>query len=423
MKDKLLVLGLDGFSHYFLCQKYFKENMPFFTRFCKTHNSHSMNSVIPVVSSVAWTSYSTGKNPGEHGIYGFVDRISRPFQLFVPTSNNRSRNTIFTELSKNKKVYSINVPISYPPEPVSGKMVSCFLCPEIQKSTYPLDYWKELYKRDYIIDVDATLISVNPIEMLYQLICAMEIRFELLYSIILDEEWDFIQLHIMETDRLLHFFYNCIEKNDKSNKEEEELTNVFFQKLDLKIQRMLELIGSDCKLLVLSDHGMCKINKEVQINLWLKQKGWLKIDDTNLEKYKKESICYSLTPGRIYINRKGREEKGYIEDEDYEQIRKMIKNELLRIKDDETGEYVINKVYLKEDLYSGDQISKAPDLIAQPNKGFDLKANTVGNSIFSRGYLNGMHTLEDAMIVGKNIDVSKVESIDQIYDVIIRSFR
>ena len=32
-----------------------------------------MQSSIPEISSVAWSSIVTGKNPGEHGIFGFTD--------------------------------------------------------------------------------------------------------------------------------------------------------------------------------------------------------------------------------------------------------------------------------------------------------------------------------------------------------------
>ncbi len=422
MTGKFFVLGLDGFSYSYLEQNRFRENMPFFTRLCMKLQAHSMSSVIPVISSVAWTSYSTGKNPGEHGIYGFVDKINNPFRLIVPTSNNRKKDTIFKVLSKNKKVYSINVPISYPPEPVSGKMVSCFLCPELQKATYTAEYWKELYKRNYIIDVDASLIGSNPIEMLQQLIKAMEIRFELIYDIVENEEWDFVQLHIMETDRLLHFFYTYITDNITNTKKEKSMVNEFFLSLDTKIEKLVDLLGDDCRLLVLSDHGMCEIKSEVQINLWLKQRGWLKIsDNVGIAEYDRESICYSLTPGRIYINIKGREEKGTVNTNEYEYIREMIREELLQMKYIDTDEPIMDKVYRKEELYFGDEVGAAPDLVAHPRAGFDLKANTTGDSIFTHTYLNGMHTFEDAMIVGKNVDVSQVNSIDQVYDVIMRS--
>ncbi len=424
MKEKFFVLGLDGFSYSYLGQNRFTEMMPFFTNLCMKQQAHSMHSVIPVISSVAWTSYSTGRNPGEHGIYGFVDKINNPFQLVVPTSDHRKKDTIFKKLSKNKRVYSINVPISYPPEPVSGKMVACFLCPKLQKATYPDEYCRELIKRNYIIDVDASLIGSNPIEMLRQLIEAMKIRFEIIYDIIEKEEWDFVQLHIMETDRLLHFFYTYITDNAANSRQEQSLVNEFFMNLDAKIEKLADLLGNDCRLLVLSDHGMCEIKSEVQINLWLKQRGWLKIsDNTGIAGYDRESICYSLTPGRIYINLKGREEKGAVNTNEYEDVREMLREELLQMKYADTGEPIMDKVFRREELYFGDEIGAAPDLIAHPRAGFDLKANTTGNSIFTHTYLNGMHTFDDAMIVGKNVDVSQINSIEQVHDIIMRELK
>jgi predicted AlkP superfamily phosphohydrolase/phosphomutase len=420
MNDKFFVLGLDGMPYSLMGTDYFKNHMPKLIALFKQAGLHRMNSVYPVISSVAWTSYATGANPGEHGIYGFVDRYYNPFSLMVPTSLDRKKATIWKNLSRDKKVYSINVPLTYPPEQVSGKMVSCFLCPKIEKLTYPSDYYKVLKNMEYIIDVDAFLARTDRIGMLNQLIKAMQIRFRLVFDILKEEEWDFIQLHIMETDRLMHFFFDNI--GGVSTNEEQILVDRFFQLLDENIDRLIQKLGDEVKILILSDHGMCHIQTEVQMNIWLEQQGLLhfsKNSDRTIEAYSPDSICYSLTPGRIYINLAGREEKGTVALKDYDMVRENIRKQLLELVHAETGQPVIDKVLFREEYYTGQCLEQAPDIIAHPVNGFDLKASVMEKEVFTHSCLNGMHTYEDAVIAGINMDVSGISSILQVYNLIM----
>src|SRR5699024_2480048 len=117
-------------------------------------------------------------------------------------------------------------------------------------------------------------------------------------------------------------------------------------------------------IIILSDHGFCQIKSEVQINLWLEQQGLLSLDsDRNLENYNENTICYSLVPGRIYINLEGREERGTVKQSEYNSVRDKIKTKLLKISDPDSGELIIDKVMYPEEIYHGDCVSNAPDII------------------------------------------------------------
>ena len=194
----------------FLEHRLAQENMPKLTKIAKESGITRMNSVYPVVSSVAWTTYSTGENPGGHNIFGFVDRVAKPFGIKIPTAKDRKARTIWSRLSRQgKRVIIINVPMTYPPERVNGILVSGFLCPDIEKSSYPVQFCNYLKSQDYTIDVDAWLAQNNQKKkFMEQLHRAMEKRFTLTFKLFEREEWDFFQLHIMETDRLFHFFWN-----------------------------------------------------------------------------------------------------------------------------------------------------------------------------------------------------------------------
>lgn len=393
--------------------------MPNIKKILERGSMKEISSVYPVISSVAWTSFATGTNPGEHGIYGFIDREVNPFDIYIPTSRDRKKEPIWKVLSeKGKKVTVINVPITYPVEEVNGKMISCFLCPDIKKGTFPPEMAQTLENMGYIIDPDAWLARSDKSEFFYQIILAMEKRFEVAMNLI-EEDWDYFQLHIMETDRHMHFFWDSIYD---IGHEFHERTMLFYEKLDQYIGKLLNRLNTNDSIVVLSDHGFCGIKKEVQLNEWLVQEGFLKIDKgiTDLSKYHSSTIAYSLLPGRIYLNLLGREEKGTVSEASYHQTCQLIKEKLLEFKDPETNEKIIDKVFMRDEIYRGAMKAGAPDLVAHPTNGYDLKGFVPSRELFAKTALCGMHTYENALVMGINFDIEEIESIGDIYNQILR---
>src|ERR1051325_8760378 len=80
-----------------------------------------LRSTIPPWTFPAWTSFMTGKNPGKHGVYDFLRPRQGSYDLeFVNGSHRRAR-TFWQILSEaGRKVVSISVPCTFPPEPVNG---------------------------------------------------------------------------------------------------------------------------------------------------------------------------------------------------------------------------------------------------------------------------------------------------------------
>lgn len=103
MSNKIFVLGIDGMSYSLMQSEYIKSLMPNLSNLCMRHNLNKINSVYPVISSVAWTSFVTGSNPGEHGIFGFADRQYKPFKIMIPTSANRKKPPIWSQLPQDKR--------------------------------------------------------------------------------------------------------------------------------------------------------------------------------------------------------------------------------------------------------------------------------------------------------------------------------
>lgn len=419
-KKRTFVLGIDGTPYSLLEKNFAQGKMPQLKKLAGEFKLKRISSVYPTISSVAWTSYMTGKNPAVHNIFGFVDRTAKPFAINIPTAKDRRAETIWGELSRQgKRVIVVNVPLTYPPEKVNGILVSGFLCPDIEKSCYPEGIAEHLKSLNYVIDADVWLARDNhKEEFMRQLYQITEKRFKVGFDLMEKEEWDFFQLHIMETDRLFHFFWDNIVERGEFSKDIEG----YFQQLDFLIGQLKERLSDQDRLLILSDHGFCAIKNEVQLSLWLEEQGFLRFEpgaERKLKNYHRATRCYCLIPGRIFINLVDREEKASVPQNDYAKLRQEIKDRLLDFKNPQNGEEVIDQVFFREEIYQGPYLEQAADIIAHPKRGYDLKGTTDASRIFDSSPLKGMHTYDDAFALGINLDLDGVNLIQEVKKIII----
>ncbi len=115
-----------------------------------------------------------------------------------------------------------------------------------------------------------------------------------------------------------------------------------------------------------------------------------------------------MDPGRIFINLRGREPLGSVNPgKEYEALRDELMEALGQLRDPEGGEPIIEKVYKREEIYSGECFPQAPDLVAMPNRGYDLKGSVKKSVLAQKGFVNGTHTYDDAMIYIRGQHISK----------------
>ncbi|MFW9973311.1 MAG: alkaline phosphatase family protein, partial [Candidatus Odinarchaeota archaeon] len=70
MRTRHVILGIDGVPFDLMNKLSNSGVMPNFNQLKKEFYFNKMKSSIPHISSVSWSSIITGKNPGEHGIFG-----------------------------------------------------------------------------------------------------------------------------------------------------------------------------------------------------------------------------------------------------------------------------------------------------------------------------------------------------------------
>jgi predicted AlkP superfamily phosphohydrolase/phosphomutase len=441
---KALIVGIDGVP-YSLLSTYIKNDiMPNLKKILSQgFRLHQMNASIPDISSVSWTSFNTGVNPGEHGIYGFTDLKPDTYSLTFPNSKdvkappfweilgktNHQTSTLFQKyhhkISQPYRSIIFNVPHTYPALPMKGILISGFVAIDLKKATFPDSVYPYLHSIHYLIDVEAEKAKEDKVAFMKSLFDCIEIRKKAISHFLTEESWDLFFACITETDRLHHFFFDA--SKDKENPHYESFLR-FYVELDKFInylyEQFMERASEKGFFLILSDHGFAPVKKEVYLNRFLEEKGFLVLrkEGNYYERVENRTRAFNLDPARIYIHDQDRYRRGTVRKEERLNLLGEIKGALRDLKG-ENGEEVIDKIYEKEEIYHGPQTGRAPDLVCLPKDGYDLKGTLEKKEIFGHNIFTGMHTWHDAFcVLPENITFSKKPSVDHLTDHIIQYF-
>ena len=127
---KVFVVGLDGATLDLIAPWAAQGELPTLARIMREGAYGDLCTVIPPMTAPAWTSFMTGVNPGRHGIIDFVQRRAGSYAIApVNGSHRRARSLWDLAGAAGRQVGAINVPLTYPPEPVNGFMVTGMLTP------------------------------------------------------------------------------------------------------------------------------------------------------------------------------------------------------------------------------------------------------------------------------------------------------
>jgi len=391
--QRTVVIGLDG-APYTLLRRFVDEGvMPNAAQLVRRGTLLQMDTSIPDISSVAWTSFMTGACPGRHGIYGFLDLVPGSYKIFFPNSKHIKADKLWDAVGRGgRRSVVINVPSTYPAQPLNGILVAGFVAVDLNKATYPQELVPILREMDYRIDVDARKVQQSHDALMEDILKTLERRIAVLLHLFDKEQWDLFVGVITETDRLQHFFMDAApEPGHRYHSAFVE----FYRRVDGFLGAIAERLRGET-LIIMSDHGFTPIVKQVYLNRWLVDNGYLKLKDNpkSIEDIEAGSLAFALDPGRIYINVRGKYPLGTVDPDGARRLAAEIKSGLTRISD--AGVPVIKAIYERDDLYSGPCIDAAPDLCLQSVYGYDLKGAVHKKELMDREVFTGMHTQDDS---------------------------
>ena len=391
---RTVIIGIDG-APFSLIQELSDQGvMPFLGCLRRGGVFRPMRSSVPAVSSVSWSSIITGHNPGEHGIFGFVEMMPGTYTLRFPNFLDLRRPAFWSQ--REGTCVIINVPATYPAQPLNGCHISGFVSPRLSKAVYPVSELPTVEALGYRIDVDAGKASQSELVLYKELHETHTKREELADYLWQKYQPEVFMMVVTGSDRIGHFAWHHWE--DKSHPSHHQFLE-YFRRVDQTVESFAARLGSSDTLVVLSDHGMESTAHEVNLNAHLIEGGFLKLDEDQKRKYRRiqqGSTAFALEDGRVYLNETGRFPNGSVEKSQEEELLDQLAAFFAGMQ--VGGNKVIRSVCRREEIYQGDHLSQAPHLVLVPNPGFKLMGRLT-TDLHQPSRLSGMHNDQAFLLV------------------------
>jgi predicted AlkP superfamily phosphohydrolase/phosphomutase len=327
-----------------------------------------LESVIPPITVPAWMCMSTSQDPGSLGVYGFRNRTDYSYSgLGVVNSANITEPAIWDVLnSQGLNCVVVGVPPSYPPRPLQGVRVGCFLTPDPvhNEYTYPASVKVDIERLvgEYPVDVKGFRTD-NKAWLRDQTYEMTRKHFEVIRYLMATVDWDYFQFVEIGLDRIHHGFWKHHDPKHRYHDPNSEFKSVvwdYYKYLDEEIGKTLELLEDDTAVLVVSDHGAQRLDGGFCVNEWLYREGLLALKEhpSTPTPFSPSLVDWSKTKvwseggyyARVFFNVQGREPQGIIAESDYESFLCEMKERFLALPDD-LGNPMGNLVFRPSEIY------------------------------------------------------------------------
>lgn len=417
---RVAVLGLDGATFLTLDPLIDAGLLPNFERLRRDGAVGPLRATAPPNSPLGWAAFMTGKNAGKHGLFGFFTFEPERYRLSVSTGA-RIASRVLWELASAAGLRSaaVNVPYSYPPRAVNGVTVSGMDTPHGRPFTNPPSFESDLLAAvpEYRIEMELP----RGTDARAAWILEHGLDYVRARARALDFVWDRVDPELFvgvftATDRIHHFLWAELDPAHPRHDPKlapacGKLLEDVYREIDASLGRILDRVGDDGTVFVISDHGFSGVQKTFFVHHWLHGEGYVALNarprgDASMSvlrllrahprlyafardlkrripglksremsrrsigasaPYRKidwsaTRVCYVNNQG-FRINLKGREPSGIVDQSDYEALRDELIAKALGIRDPETGAAVYSRAVRREELYRGGHESDTADVV------------------------------------------------------------
>jgi len=457
---KTLVLGLDAATWSVIDPLFEKDELPNLKRLMNTGIDGTLNSTKPPLTPLAWTSMVTGLNPGNHGIFDFLEQDTKSYAVSPIDYKNMEQPTIWDVLNAHDiDVGVVNFPVAHPPHEVDSFFVSGIPVNEESQIAYPTEVQTYLDSIDYQIQ-PTTDPKSRQSAYFDELVDITQKQFNA--TIHLDKRYDpdLLWTVFMGIDWAQHYLW-------ESTVDGKNAVDAFYRAVDSVIGELLESIEPE-NVLIVSDHGARPIRGEIHVNSLLKELGYLTKEspsDTG-EAFRnsvlgriwktgrslptpikqkiraaipnglikdmraaadfghtgqmqmhtsidwEQSRAFSFgSMGRIFIHRSDHYSSGTVPPEEYESVRKELLRDLQGLTHPETGEKLIESVETKETIYTGKYTEAAPDLVFTPtDEAFSVRGDFADRWVHEpTGYVGDHDQRGVCILAGSDINTGTAD--------------
>ncbi len=421
---KVIVVGLDGASPVLVRRWIDSGDLPNLAAVAERGCFGPLLSTPNAMSPAAWSSFVTGLEPGNHGVFYFMDRVPGTYQVRYVSSRARDGVPIWTALSAaGKRVASLFVPLTYPAVEVNGVLASGWLAPSLDDPAYACPS-----------DLPARMLAAAPefqlhtgmtefvrrgryAEALERKMTSLQAKAKVAADLLASEIWDLFTVVFDETDPVQHYFWHFHDPDHPEHGVEGTgaFGNAIFEMYrlaDEAVGKLLSLAGDEAYAFIMSDHGQ---GPNTRGHLYLKgllRAAGLQVDAKVGVGKRAEGVAHGLA-GRLlpsgvkhrlaarfrglherlvhssfagdidwgatraysfwsngcaepWINVRGRDPEGIVDPgDDYEATLREVVELVMQTTDPATGEAVAEGVVRRDEAYDGPHVDRAPDLLVE----------------------------------------------------------
>ncbi len=399
---KLFVIGLDCLDPT-LAFDWWLDELPNLKALAGRSVYGRLASTIPPITVPAWTCLLTGRDPGQQGFYGFRNRADYSYeQMSMATADKIRYPRVWDTVSgAGGKVIVVGVPQTFPVKPVNGIMVSSFLTPSTSSAyTWPPEFKEEIRETvgEYLLDVP-NFRTNDKVRLLQNIYRMSRQRFDLIEHLLKTRpNWDLFMFVEMGPDRIHHGMWKYVDPRHPRYKAGNPYQNTirkYYQFIDERIGRLLDMLPGDAAVLVMSDHGAQPMIGGICLNDWLIEQGYLTLayKPDGLVSLPMCEVDWSRTKawgaggyyGRVFLNVQGREPQGVIPPDRVAAFKAEITAQLKAITDP-AGREIGTRVFEPAQVYA-EVNNIPPDLLIYFGNLAWRSVGTLGN--------DSIHTFEN----------------------------
>jgi predicted AlkP superfamily phosphohydrolase/phosphomutase len=290
---RVFIVGWDG-ATFDLIEPWVAEGkLPNIAEVMRNGAHGELQSTLPPMTFTAWSSFMTGKNPAKHGIYDFTRQRPGTYDLEFVNGGERKAVSFWKLLSDaGRKVISISVPCTYPPEKVDGVMLSGFDAAGLGGSSSKLDA-RGMYPPEMYDELEEAvgghpigsfpvgeINAGQPEAAVTKILDCIGRKAATAKYLIQKYDWDCAMILFGESDGAGHHFWKyCDGRSPQFSYEPPSMRDSIlrvYQELDRQLGELKQLLPADTTLLMMSDHGFGGVSSTALFpNCWLREQGML----------------------------------------------------------------------------------------------------------------------------------------------------
>ena len=416
----VLIVGLDGATFDLMLPWIEDGSLPNLKALLDGGARSPLKSTIPPITPCAWSSFMTGKNPGKHGLFDFVEPSGDGEGFRFTNASFRDGETLWGCLSRHgRNVGVVNVPMTYPPEPVNGFLISGLDTPhEHSPFMYPAEIRQELKQAGIRYRIDQQHLGnmrtdARRRQQLQDIFDAEDARTATFRMLSRSHPSDFRMIVYGATDQVQHHFWHYMDPtHDKFDADGAEEFRDAILRTYVHIDHQLGLILSetdeDTITMIMSDHGFgptsslrLRLNqvlseaglldfkaKERRPSVARKAAGWLDgVLRSTLSSDAKRTIAGMFPKLRVWFENLDEAEidwdrtRAYVNEAyrsspavwlnqkngplngEADGLRREVEAVLKSLVDPATGDPAISNCYRPHELYHGPHTDRAPEIL------------------------------------------------------------